>query len=153
MKNALTLLLIFVSSTASADNDAQLIQDGITRQTFEKSLLDKIAGTNLVVKSYTKSWDAYNPASWIMDPGAKYRTLTFEFNDSKGKKQTITCSVRIKANSTRVFAHNCSGGEESLASYTRLYKYGYYEDALVVDGAISNPSIPPTANNPVGANR
>jgi hypothetical protein len=133
------LAAILVPVVAKADMNKQFIQDGTTLQEVQQQLANKVGGRDLVIKSYSKAWNAYNPMSWIIDPDRKYRSITFEFVNN-GKKQTIDCDVSIKKGSENLLAYNCSGGDQSFRYYTKLNKYGYAEDSVIIENVIHNSS-------------
>ncbi|MEN0060340.1 MAG: hypothetical protein AAGB31_15985 [Bdellovibrio sp.] len=43
--------------------------------------------TNIEIVSYEKSWDSYNPKTWVMDPGGKHRNIKLAFTDKSGKNK------------------------------------------------------------------
>jgi hypothetical protein len=136
-------LCVFTMAFATpvmADPVGQAISDGTTLVAIQKALASKIEGSNFSVTDYARAWSSYNPMSWVVDPERSYRTISLSFTDSQGKKQKMSCSLNILRGETDVTIHSCTGGDKPLGLYSKLAKYGYSAESVILDNVIIKPA-------------
>lgn len=136
----LCVFMMAFATPAMADPSGQAIADGTTLVAIQKALASKIEGSNFSVTDYAKAWISYNPMSWVMDPERSYRTISLSFTDPHGKKQKMSCSLNILRGLSDVTIHSCTGGDKPLGLYSKLAKYGYSAEAVILDDVITKPA-------------